>query len=122
MFVAQRADRAPWSAPETWLAASLEEGNMLRFANGAAPRQCPDSLSQHRGPVVVIPLGAARRGVFRGDGAPDDGWTVPGTLETVREGVVNADVAASATVLTAEMVSLALSLTTFAAAAQALVS
>jgi hypothetical protein len=100
MFVVHRADLAPWAKPETWQQAELGEGNVLRFANGGAPRQAPDAFGGHLGPVVVISLQQQERGAFRADGAPDDGWTVPGTLATVREALARSEAAALAAVIT----------------------
>jgi len=100
MFTVHRADLAPWAKPETWQQAELGEGNVLRFANGGAPRQAPDAFGGHLGPVVVIALQQQERGAFRADGAPDDGWTVPGTLETVREALARSEAAALAAVIT----------------------
>jgi hypothetical protein len=101
MFIVHRADLAPWGTPEAWRQAELGEGNVLRFANGGAPRQAPDAFAGYVGPVVVITLQQLERGAFRADGAPDDGWTVPGTLDTVREALARSEVAALATLLTA---------------------
>lgn len=101
MFVVHRADLAPWSTPSTWQQATLGAGNVLHFANGGAPRQAPNAFGGYAGPVVVIALQEKARGAFRADGAPDDGWTVPGTLETVREAVARAEASALATVIAA---------------------
>lgn len=87
----QRADLAPWSTPDAWKQAELGAGNVLRFADGGAPRQAPDAFGGYTGPVVVIALKQQERGAFRADGAPDDGWTVPGTLATVREALARAE-------------------------------
>lgn len=100
MFTVHRADLAPWAKPESWQQAELGEGNVLRFANGGAPRQAPDAFGGHLGPVVVIALQQQERGAFRADGAPDDGWTVPGTLATVREALARSEAAALAVVIT----------------------
>jgi hypothetical protein len=101
LFIVHRADLAPWGTPEAWQQAELGEGNVLRFANGGAPRQAPDAFAGYVGPVVVIALQQQERGAFRADGAPDDGWTVPGTLDTVREALARSEVAALTTLLTA---------------------
>jgi hypothetical protein len=99
MIAIARAAEHPWREPESWLDGAIGEGLTLTFANGAAPRQASSAFGAYRGPVVVIPLGAQRKGVFRGDGAPDDGWTVPGTVSTLRDAVRASRLATDATVL-----------------------
>ena len=64
-------------------------------------------VGEYRGPVVVIPLGEQRKGVFRGDGAPDDGWTVPGTVATLRAASEASRLASSATILSVLCLALA---------------
>lgn len=97
MALVHRADTVPWTRPDTWRQASLEAGNVLRFADGGAARQAPDAFGGYVGPVVVIPLRESARGAFRADGAPDDGWTVPGTVASLREAVARSEHAALAT-------------------------
>lgn len=100
MFTVHRADLGPWAKPESWKQAQLGAGNVLHFADGGAPRQAPDAFGGYTGPVVVISLQQQERGAFRADGAPDDGWTVPGTLATVREALARSEAAALATLIT----------------------
>lgn len=100
MLAVQQAERVFWSAPESWRQAELMEGNLLRFEGGGAPRQAPDAFGGYTGPVVVIPASGSTRSVFRSDGAPDDGWTVPGTIDTLREAVARSEHAALASALT----------------------
>lgn len=107
MLAITRAAGQPWSDPDSWLDASIGEGRALNFSNGAAPRQAAEVFGEYRGPVVVIPLGASRKGVFRGDGAPDDGWTVPGTMSTLRAAVEASKLSAHATTLTVMCLALA---------------
>jgi len=99
MLAVQRADHAFWSTPASWQPAELTQGNVLRFASGGASRQAPDAFAGYTGPVVVITSRASPRGVFRADDAPDDGWTVPGTIDTVHEAVARSEHAALATLI-----------------------
>lgn len=99
MLAVTRAAGQPWRDADAWLDGSIGEGRVLRFASGVAPRQASEVFGEYRGPVVVIPLGETRKGVFRGDGAPDDGWTVPGTIETLRDAVATSTLSAHATTL-----------------------
>lgn len=104
MAAVARAHLHPWRASETWLEGDLGEGRAITFAGGAASRQASETFAAYRGPVVVIPVGARQKGVFRGDGGPDDGWTVPGTLASVREAVASCDLAVNGAVLTVALV------------------
>lgn len=108
MAALARAHLHPWRASEAWLEGKLGENRTITFAGGAASRQASEAFAAYQGPVVVIPVGARQRGVFRGDGGPDDGWTVPGTLASVREAVASCDLAVNGAVLAVSLVAVGL--------------
>lgn len=108
MAAVARAHLHPWRASEAWLEGVLGENRTITFAGGAASRQASEAFATYQGPVVVIPVGARQRGVFRGDGGPDDGWTVPGTLASVREAVASCEMAVSGAVLAVGLVAVGL--------------
>lgn len=116
MLAVTRAAGRPWGDADAWLDGTIGEGRVLSFASGVAPRQASEVFAEYRGPVVVIPLGETRKGVFRGDGAPDDGWTVPGTVETLRAAVATSTLSAHATTLTVVCLATASLLATIVAA------
>jgi hypothetical protein len=70
--------------PARWLQAELSEG-WLRFPNSAGRRRASPAVEAFQGPVVVIPVGTQGPASYRDDGAPPDGYVVPGTVEALRE-------------------------------------
>ncbi|MBI5516276.1 MAG: hypothetical protein HY909_20995 [Deltaproteobacteria bacterium] len=70
--------------PKRWLQAELSSG-WLRFPGRAGQRRAGPGVEAFEGPVVVIPLGAEANASYRDDGAPPDGYVVPGSLEALRD-------------------------------------
>lgn len=78
---------APWSTPATWRAAHIGEGRWIHFHDGAALRQASPFFERWQGDVVVVPTAGGDTGPFRGDGAPADGWVIPGTVASLTDAV-----------------------------------
>jgi hypothetical protein len=85
-LVAQRR-LAIWDHPERWREATVTPELRIVFADGSGDRPASEYFRGYAGPVVVMPTAEAAGAVFRGDGAPTDGWLVPGTRAALEESV-----------------------------------
>lgn len=76
-----------WDGAERWREATLTPDLRLVFADGSGSRPASAYFNGYSGPVVVMPTAAEAGAVFRGDGAPADGWVMPGTRGALEEAV-----------------------------------
>lgn len=107
MAVSARKQLSIWDGPERWRDATLTPDLRLVFADAAGARPASSHFVGYSGPVVVIPTAGEAGAVFRGDGAPTDGWVVPGTRASLDEAVRCARVMAWLTVATVAVVAVA---------------
>ncbi|MDP3214273.1 MAG: hypothetical protein Q8S73_09230, partial [Deltaproteobacteria bacterium] len=70
-----------------WRDATVTPELRIVFADGSGDRPASEYFRGYAGPVVVMPTAEAAGAVFRGDGAPADGWLVPGTRAALEESV-----------------------------------
>jgi hypothetical protein len=78
---------AIWDHPERWRDATVTPDLRIVFADGSGARPASEYFRGYSGPVVVMPTAETAGSVFRGDGAPADGWLVPGTRAALEESV-----------------------------------
>ena len=87
MAASARKRLSIWDGADRWRDATLTPDLRLVFADGSGSRAASAYFSGYSGPVVVMPTAAEAGSVFRGDGAPADGWVVPGTRAALEEAV-----------------------------------
>lgn len=107
MAASARKRLAIWDGADRWREATLTPDLRLVFADGSGSRPASAYFSGYSGPVVVMPTAAEAGAVFRGDGAPADGWVVPGTRAALEEAVRCSRVMARVTVAAVALVATA---------------
>ncbi|MDB4932198.1 MAG: hypothetical protein JWM10_4682 [Myxococcaceae bacterium] len=98
MALAAQKRLALWDHADRWRDATLTADLRLVFADGSGSRPSSPHFNGYVGPVVVLPTADSAGSVFRGDGAPSDGWVVVGTKAALLESVQCAHATARITV------------------------
>ncbi len=107
MAASVRKQLSIWDGADRWRDATLTPDLRLIFADGSGSRSASSHFNGYAGPVVVMPTAAEAGAVFRGDGAPADGWVVPGTRAALEEAVRCARAMAAVTVAAVALVATA---------------
>jgi hypothetical protein len=98
MALAAQRRLALWDHADRWRDATLTADLRLVFTDGSGTRPASPQFNGYVGPVVVLPTAESAGSVFRGDGAPADGWVVAGTKAALLESVQCAHATARITV------------------------
>jgi len=107
MAASARKQLSIWDGADRWRDATLTPDLRLVFPDGSGSRAASAYFNGYAGPVVVMPTAAEAGAVFRGDGAPADGWVVPGTRAALEEAVRCARAMAAVTVAAVALVATA---------------